>query len=237
MARKPDPDSTDTEFMKIPALPDDTDLDSLRRIGHFSARDPQGLAAGDYFITNYVSNIGGNRRTIQIAENAQTGAQQYRASATSGWTSWTSRTGGSGSTNLGITTDADSVTITSDTGNDADIPAASTGAAGVMSADDKTTLDALAGVIGNIPNSPARVFNVLDYGALPNGGSAAAATNRAAFEAAIVDAAAAGGGQIYAPRGTYYINYGGAASVGGCTSSLEHAPCRRRYGHHDDQSG
>lgn len=297
MARKPDPDSTDTEFMKIPALPDDADLDSLRRIGHFSARDPQGLAAGDYFITNYVSNIGGNRRTIQIAENAQTGAQQYRAKATSGWTSWTDRAGGggsgstnlgssagansvtitsdtgtdatisaatdtqagvltaalktkldgiennatadqtgseivaainaelggstwqtgggSGTTNLGYTQDASSVTITSDTGSDAVIPAAGTDAAGMMSAADKTALDALAAVIGNIPDSPSRIFNVLDYGALPDGGSAAAATNRAAFEAAIVAAAAAGGGQIYAPRGTYYINYGGAASVGG----------------------
>lgn len=116
-----------------------------------------------------------------------------------------------GTTNLTLSTDATTVTILSDTGTDATIGGATAhtgglsgtgGVAGVMTAADKT-------VIANI-----RVFNVLNYGAV-SGGSGNAAANRAAFEAAIVAAAAVGGGLIYAPRGTYYISYGGSASVGG----------------------
>lgn len=370
---KIDQNLSDTEFVKIPHLEDGADLDALRRVGHFAARDPQGLAAGEYFITNYVSNISGQRRTVQIAENVLTGTQQFRAKNDTAWTAWatraaggvsatnlsvgatsttvvvssdtgtdatltvasettagvmgaadktklnaieagatadqtgaeivsaidaelgstdwqtaggtgatnlgattgsstvtiTSDTGtdatilaatgsaagvmtaadkskldgvqagatddqtgseivsaidtqlggtgwrGSGSTNLGYTADSDSVQITSDTGSDVDILAATGSTAGVMSAATKTEHDALYALIGNIPDSPSRVFNVLDYGALPDGGSAAAATNRTAFENAILAAEAAGGGQIYAPRGTYYISYGGTASVGG----------------------
>lgn len=61
-----------------------------------------------------------------------------------------------------------------------------------------------------------RVFNVLDYGAIPNTETSdASAANRLAFENAILAATAVGGGVIRAPRGTYWINYGGAASVGG----------------------
>lgn len=116
-----------------------------------------------------------------------------------------------GTTNLTLSTDATTVTILSDTGTDATIGGATAhtgglsgtgGVAGVMTAADKT-------VIANI-----RVFNVLNYGAV-SGGSGNAAANRTAFEAAIVAAAAVGGGLIYAPRGTYYISYGGSASVGG----------------------
>ncbi|MFM7009103.1 MAG: glycosyl hydrolase family 28-related protein [Betaproteobacteria bacterium] len=293
MALKFDNNLSDTEFQTIPSIPDGANLDNFRRIGHFSVRDPVGLASGDYFFTCYTSSIGGTRRTIQIIESATTGVQQYRARNSAGWTAWTARSGGgvaatnldasatntavtitsdtgndatitaatdtqagvmsaamkskldgiedgaqvnpigseivssidsqlgssawqgAGSTNLSSTANANSVTVISDTGGDATLSAASTDAAGVMSASDKSNLEALYALIGNIPESPSRVFNVLDYGALPDGGSAAAATNRDAFENAILAAEAVGGGQIYAPRGTYYISYGGAASRGG----------------------
>lgn len=47
-----------------------------------------------------------------------------------------------GATNLSATTNATTVTVASDTGNDATIPAATTSAAGAMTAADKTTLAA-----------------------------------------------------------------------------------------------
>ncbi len=451
--RKIDTNLSDTEFQTIPHLQDGTNLDGFKRIGVFVVRDPIGLAPGDYFLTNYISSIGGARRAVQIVENVITGTQQFRAKADGGWTSWATRAAGgiantnisvsatsnsvsvesdtgndatiaaangtlagvmsasdytklagieagatadqsgseivsaidtqlgsadwrassgagstnlsttrnattvtvasdtgtdatlpaadatdagvmtaaqfsklsgieagatadqtgseivsaidtqlgsadwrassgagstnlsttrnattvtvasdtgtdatlpaadatdagvmtaaqfsklsgieagatadqtgseivsaidtqlgstgwrgAGTTNLGYSADADSVQITSDTGSDVDILAATNSSAGVMAATDKSHLDSLYALIGNIPSVPSRVFNVLNYGALPDGGSAAAATNRTAFENAILAAEAAGGGQIYAPRGTYYISYGGAASVGG----------------------
>lgn len=73
---------------------------------------------------------------------------------------------------------------------------------------------AFASVSGGGGASPA-VFDVRDYGGVGDNNPASGATNRAAFEAAILAANAVGGGIIYAPRGTYFINYGGSASVGG----------------------
>lgn len=94
MAIKFDNNLSDTEFQSIPSIPDGSNLDNFRRIGHFSVRDPAGLASGDYFFTCYTTNMGGTRRTVQIIESATTGVQQYRARSATGWTAWTSRTGG-----------------------------------------------------------------------------------------------------------------------------------------------
>lgn len=66
--------------------------------------------------------------------------------------------GGSGSTNLGFTRNASTVTVTSDTGADAVLPAASALEAGVMAASDKSKLDA-------IPGSQGVIFNVAISGA------------------------------------------------------------------------
>lgn len=52
--------------------------------------------------------------------------------------------GPGGSTDLSVTNDATTVTVASSTGNDAVLPAATTSAAGVLSAADKTTLDGLS---------------------------------------------------------------------------------------------
>jgi hypothetical protein len=57
-------------------------------------------------------------------------------------------TGGGGVTNLTFSRDASSVTVISDTGNDANLPAASATLAGVMSAADKTKLDGITGTGG-----------------------------------------------------------------------------------------
>ena len=63
-------------------------------------------------------------------------------------------TGGvGGATNLSTTTTATTVTVVSDTGNDAVLPQATGLAAGVMSAGDKSKLDA-------VPGSPGVVFSV-----------------------------------------------------------------------------
>lgn len=53
--------------------------------------------------------------------------------------------GGGGATNLAVTTSATTVTVASDTGADAILPAATGTKAGVMSAADKTKLDGLSG--------------------------------------------------------------------------------------------
>jgi hypothetical protein len=53
-------------------------------------------------------------------------------------------TGGGGVTNLTFSRDASSVTVISDTGNDANLPAASATLAGVMSAADKSKLDGIS---------------------------------------------------------------------------------------------
>lgn len=59
------------------------------------------------------------------------------------WTEFVSGTGG-GSTNLSATAGSTTVTVASDTGNDATLSSASTIAAGVMTAADKTKLDGIA---------------------------------------------------------------------------------------------
>lgn len=57
---------------------------------------------------------------------------------------WVDQSGGGGGTNLGATHTATSVTITSDTGTNGQINAATSQFAGVMTAADKTTLDNLS---------------------------------------------------------------------------------------------
>ncbi len=118
-----------------------------------------------------------------------------------------------GTTNITVSANGTTVTILSDTGTDGTISGATAhtggtggtgGSAGVMTAADKT-------IIANF-----RIFNVLNYGAVSNDADDTnAAANRTAFENAILAADAVDGGVIYAPRGTYRISYGGAASVGG----------------------
>lgn len=56
--------------------------------------------------------------------------------------------GGGGATNLATTVAATTVTVTSDTGTDATIPAATTTDAGVLTAADKTTIDGLGNASG-----------------------------------------------------------------------------------------
>lgn len=138
-----------------------------------------------------------------------------------------------GPTNLTLTRDGTTVTILSDTGTDAIIPAASTSNAGAMSAADKTKLDGIASGAQVNPSAAAIVssinsqlgnayrwqgspqsFNVLDYGADPSGVDPAA--NRTAFANAIAALAATGkGGEIYAPGGLYTISAANSPSVGG----------------------
>lgn len=189
-----------TEFSRITALPDGIDLDSVKKIGSFTIYNPIGLPAGPYFLSSYEANIGGNRRAFQALFSPTTGLQRTRYRSDAGWTSWAVAGSGGGYSAAG------DVTYT----NSSD----SFGYVGGISVED--ALDSLAPLYNNIPRSPSTIFNVLDYGAVPNdSGAPSQAANRAAFEAAIVAATAVGGGVIYAPRGTYYLNYGGSASVGG----------------------
>lgn len=60
------------------------------------------------------------------------------------WNSLTGITGGGGGANLTFSRDATTVTVLSDSGTDAILPAATTSDAGVMSAADKTKLDGVA---------------------------------------------------------------------------------------------
>lgn len=108
-----------------------------------------------------------------------------------------------GTTNLSINGTDTTVTIESDTGDDATLPVAGNTEAGIITA---TTYKRIFNL---------RIYNVLNYGADNSGDSGDAAANRTAFENAILDCDGDGGGIIYAPQGIYYISYGGSASVGG----------------------
>lgn len=67
---------------------------------------------------------------------------KYNGSA---WVNDTDSTGGgSGATNLSVTRTTTTVTVESDTGTDASLPAATTSLAGVMTSSDKTKLDGIA---------------------------------------------------------------------------------------------
>ena len=57
--------------------------------------------------------------------------------------------GGSGTTNLSTTANATSLTVNSDTGNNASIPAATTSAWGAMTDEDKAKLDGIAASANN----------------------------------------------------------------------------------------
>lgn len=63
--------------------------------------------------------------------------------------------GGAGATNLAFTRDATTVTVTSDTGNDATLPAATASLAGVLSAADKAKLDAIRSGVAVVSASRA----------------------------------------------------------------------------------
>lgn len=73
-------------------------------------------------------------------------------------------TASGGATNLGVTTGSTSVIVTSDTGTDATVSAATTSVAGVMSAADKTKLDGIAaGAVANtnLSSSPTATTVVI----------------------------------------------------------------------------
>jgi hypothetical protein len=197
MAFSSDRSAEDTSFKKVVALPDETHLDGFKGIGHFSVKNPPGLPTGSYYLTCFSSKVDGASRIVQIVDNVLTAEQSYRAKNTLGWSAWTVRGSGGG----GGSSNASGITY-----NDA------TQGYGIG------TTPSVAAVLDDIlltlPKNPTREFNVLDYGAIPQG-EASAATNRAAFEAAIVAAAAVGGGVIRAPKGEYYVSYGGSASLGG----------------------
>ena len=70
---------------------------------------------------------------------------------------WATPAGGGGATNLSFSRDATSVTVLSDTGTDAALPAASGTEAGVLSAADKGKLDGIAtGATANATNAQLR---------------------------------------------------------------------------------
>lgn len=69
---------------------------------------------------------------------------KYNSAASSWEASSDDVSGGAGATNLSTTATASSVTVNSDSGNDATISSATTSAAGVLTASDKTKLDGIA---------------------------------------------------------------------------------------------
>lgn len=83
--------------------------------------------------------------TIEASATAdQTGTEIVAAIDTElGQTTWKTGGGGGGTTNLGYTAAASGGTVTSDTGTDASVPDATTNAAGLLSATDKTKLNGI----------------------------------------------------------------------------------------------
>lgn len=81
---------------------------------------------------------------VGIPVGGTTGQVLAKLSNTDYAVGWVAPGGGGSGANLSFTRDADSVLIQSDSGTDADIPAATTALAGVMSGADKTKLDGIA---------------------------------------------------------------------------------------------
>jgi hypothetical protein len=95
--------------------------------------------------------------------------------------------GGSGSTNLGVTTAASQLTVTSSSGTSAVLPAATTSLAGVMTSTDKTKLDGIApGSTANATNAELRDRGTHTGSQLASTISDFAASVRAQLEAALV---------------------------------------------------
>jgi hypothetical protein len=96
-------------------------------------------------------------------------------------------TGGSGSTNLGVTTAASQLTVTSSSGTSAVLPAATTLLAGVMTSSDKSKLDGIAsGATANATNAELRNRDTHTGSQLASTISDFAASVRAQLEAALV---------------------------------------------------
>lgn len=112
--------------------------------------------------------------------------------------------------------DATTLTVQSDTGSDAILPAATTNTGGLG------VHGGVGGLTGLMTADMAtqhfnrqKMYNVLDYGAIGDGNDANSATNRDAIQAALDEAAAAGGGKVWVPAGIYMIEGDGTPSTGG----------------------
>lgn len=110
------------------------------------------------------------------------GALYICETATAGAAVWNLIGGGGAATNLSATRDATSMTVASDTGSDATLAAATTSLAGVMSAADKTKLDAIeAGATADMTG--AEIVAAIDTqlgGTTWQSGGGAGATNLSA---------------------------------------------------------
>ena len=129
-------------------------------------------AAGSGTMANYTFTTGADVHYVKVqlaidGEDYSVGQLEAGSSATSFETFTQTATtvngvpttfgsggGGGGSTNLSFTRNGTTVTVASDTGTDAVLPAATTSLAGVMSAADKTKLDGVgAANLGNSANT------------------------------------------------------------------------------------
>ena len=164
-----------------------------------------------------------NRPTIPTALNDL--SDVTTAGATNGqvlkyngstWAPGSDNTGGGGGsdpTDLGVTTAASTVTVTSSTGADATIPAATTSNAGVMSGADKTKLDTL--------NTAA---------AVPTGGTTGqvlAKTSNSNYATQWVDQVGGGGGAVE-PGIVELDDFAGATDDDKLTAALSFAAAQSR---------
>jgi hypothetical protein len=119
-------------------------LHDLRKTGVYAVLDPlDAPTSGAYFVTVYNHRIS-VRETVQVIHHADIGSSWSRYWDASGWSAWLplAQVAGSGNLAIGDVT-ADAVEIRIDTGTDATILAATETDAGVMSAADKTKLNAI----------------------------------------------------------------------------------------------
>jgi len=124
-----------------------TDLDNLIIPGDYAIDTPiNGPGSNTLIVSVRVYDpVGVDRLVFQSAVSLTGDNEFHRFYNGTIWSAWveTDTSGGSGFTNLAMSRDSDSVTIESDTGDDAEIPPADTNNAGVMTAD---MFDKLAGI-------------------------------------------------------------------------------------------
>lgn len=194
------------------------------------------------------TNLSVSRTATNVAIESSTGANATLSGATSSLAGVMSRddkvkldgipTGGGGGANLGTTQTASAVTVTSDSGSDATIQAASASRAGVMTVEDKTKLDGVAGnAEPNVPTNLTAARNATSVVVQSSTGTNAtiAVANEslagvmAAADKAKLDGIPEGGGpgnpaNIIVSRGTNYVTVdsstGSSDTIHAASSSL-----------------